>query len=38
MKYYSVYDSLGNFMRKFPNYQQASNYKFIYGNSSWYIK
>lgn len=38
MKYYSVYDSLGNFMRKFPSFKQASNYKFIYGNSSWYIK
>lgn len=38
MKYYCVYDSLGNFMRKFPSYKQASNYKFIYGNNGWFIE
>jgi len=35
---YKVYDSLGNFMRKFPTYEQASNYKLAYGNRSWTIK
>lgn len=38
MKSYYVFDSLGNFMRKFPNYKQASTYKFVYGNNGWYIK
>ena len=37
MAVYKVYDSLGNFMRSFPTYQQASTYKFVYGNSSWII-
>lgn len=35
---YRVYDSLGNFMRSFPNYQQASTYKFTFGNYGWTIK
>lgn len=35
---YKVYDSLGNFMRSFPTYQQASNYKFAFGNYGWTIK
>lgn len=34
---YRVYDSLGNFMRSFPTYQQASNYKFAFGNCGWTI-
>lgn len=38
MKRYNVYDSEGNFMRSFPNYQQASTYKFAYGNYWWKIK
>lgn len=35
---YKVFDSLGNLMRKFSTYQAASNYKFVFGNSSWTIK
>ena len=35
---YKVYDSLENFIKGFPTFQQASNYKFIYGNSSWIIR
>ena len=35
---YKVYDSQGEFMRAFPDYKQASNYKFIYGNKGWTIK
>lgn len=35
---YKVFDSLGNFMRKFPTYKQASNYKLAYRNLSWTIK
>jgi hypothetical protein len=34
---YKVFDSLGNFMRSFPTLEQASNYKFINGNSRWRI-
>ena len=36
--YYKVYDSIGNFMRKFPTYKQASNYKSAYGNVNWTVK
>ena len=35
---YKVFDSLGNFMKRFPTFQQANNYKFIYGNSGWIIR
>ena len=35
---YNVFDSLGNFMRRFPTYKQASNYKLAYGNKCWKIK
>ena len=35
---YKVYDSLGNFMRRFPTYKQASNYKQACGNTGWTIK
>ena len=35
---YRVYDSLGNFLRSFPTYQQASNYKLAFGNYGWVIK
>jgi hypothetical protein len=35
---YKVYDSMGNFMRRFPTYKQASNYKLAYGNCGWTIK
>lgn len=36
--YYSVYDSLGNFMRAFKTFPQASTYKFTFGNPGWVIK
>lgn len=35
---YIVKDSLGNTMKVFPNYKQASNYKFVNGNYQWTIK
>ena len=35
---YKVYDSLGNFIKRFPTFQQASNYKLAYGNNYWVIK
>lgn len=35
---YRVYDSLGNFLRSFPTYQQASTYKLAFGNYGWTIK
>lgn len=35
---YKVYDSEGNFMRKFPSYQAAVTYKLAYGNKYWTIK
>lgn len=35
---YKVYDSEGNFMRKFPSYKQAVTYRLAYGNKYWYIK
>lgn len=38
MSKFYVYDSLGNYMRSFPNYKQASTYKFAYGNYGWVIK
>lgn len=34
---YIVKDSLGNTMKVFPNYRQASTYKFAYGNQYWSI-
>ena len=34
---YIVLDSLGNVMGKFPNYQQASTFKFARGNHGWSI-
>lgn len=34
---YKVYDSLGNFMRKFPTKEQAYNYKAIFGNRNWKV-
>lgn len=38
MKGYIVKDSHGNFMRKFPTFQQASVYKQAYGNIGWTIE
>jgi len=35
---FRVYDFWGKFMRSFPTYKQASNYKLAYGNYGWYIK
>ena len=35
---YCVYDSMGNLMRVFPTYKQASNYKLAFGNYGWTIK
>ena len=35
---YKVYDSLGNFMRKFPTYKQAVTYRLACGNRYWTIK
>lgn len=35
---YKVYDSEGNFLRRFPSYKQAYNYKSAYGNIKWTIK
>ena len=35
---YEVYDSEGNFMRKFSTYKQAVTYRLAYGNKHWYIK
>lgn len=34
---YIVRDSLGNFMRSFKTYKEASTYKFAYGNYQWTI-
>lgn len=35
---YKIYDSLGNFIKSFPTYQQAATYKLARGNSGWIIK
>ena len=35
---YKVFDSEGNFMRRFPSYQAAVIYKTAYGNKYWTIK
>lgn len=35
--YYTVKDSTGHVIRTFPTYQQASTYKFVYGNAGWTI-
>ena len=36
---YKVYDSLGSLVRGgFTSYQAALNYKYTFGNNSWYIK
>lgn len=35
---YRVYDSQGNYMKSFPDYKQASNYKLAFGNIYWRIK
>lgn len=35
---YKVFDSLGKFIKSFPTYIQASNYKVSYGNYGWSIK
>lgn len=35
---YKVFDSLGNFMRRFSTYKQAVTYRLAYGNYGWTIK
>ncbi len=35
---YAVYDSLGNFLRGFPTYQQAMTYKIMCQRYDWVIK
>jgi len=35
---YKVFDSLGNFMCRFPTYKQAVTYRLAYGNIYWTIK
>lgn len=34
---YIVLDSLGNCMRVFNTYEEASNYKLAFGNARWKI-
>lgn len=34
---YSVNDSLGNIIRNFLTYKEASIFKFARGNNNWYI-
>ena len=35
---YEVFDSYGQFVKRFIDYIQASNYKYSYGNTSWEIR
>lgn len=35
---YRVYDSVGKFIKSFPTYIQAFNYRSIFGNYGWTIK
>lgn len=37
VKRYILKDSLGVFVRAFKTYQEASTYKFVFGNYGWYI-
>lgn len=34
---YKLYDSVGKFIKSFPTYIMASEYKFAFGNYRWYI-
>lgn len=38
MQKYIVKDSLGNFIKSFITYKEASEYKFTFGNYNWEIK
>lgn len=38
MNKYKVYDSLGNFLRSFSSYKQASTYITMCGRYDWSIK
>lgn len=38
MNKYRVYDSLGNYLRSFPKYEQAMTYKIMCGRHDWTIK
>lgn len=35
---YKIYDSLGNYMKSFPDYKKAFSYKYVFGNYGWTIK
>ena len=35
---YKLYDSLGNFIKRFPTYKQAVTYRLAYGSIYWTIK
>lgn len=38
MNKFRVYDSLGNYLRSFSTYEQASTYKIMCGRHDWTIK
>lgn len=38
MKRYRIYDSLGNYLKSFSTYKQASTYKIMCGRYDWIIK
>lgn len=38
MKIYLIKDSMGNTIRTFSTYREASEYVFIYGGNKWTIK
>lgn len=35
---YKVYDSLGNYLKSFPKYEQAATFKIMNGRYDWTIK
>ena len=34
---YTIKDSYGFFIKRFNTYKEASEYKFVFGNSNWRI-
>lgn len=38
MSKFKVYDSLGNYLKSFPTYQQAMTFKIMCGRHDWTIK
>ncbi len=34
---YRIFDSVGKFIKSFPTYIQALNFKYAFGNKGWYI-